>query len=249
MTRTEYHRLEAPSLGGGTGEVVVHGHWGRPVLWFPSELKSAHEFAEQGVLDAVRDAVDGGRIKIYCVSGYDVESWSADRKPMPHRAAAHRAYEDWIIWSVVPFVRGTSGGRDDIAVAGPSMGAFHAVLFALRHPHVFRRAVAFSGAYDPRAWRGWGEQDELSYLMSPFQFLPQLDGDHLAYLRSQLFLTLVVGSGQWEDTTGANASTHALDGLLSEKRIPHECFDWGAEWPHDWSSWRAQAAVYLPALG
>ena len=27
MTRTEYHRLDAPSLGG-SGEIAVHGHWG-----------------------------------------------------------------------------------------------------------------------------------------------------------------------------------------------------------------------------
>ncbi len=40
MTRTEYHRLDAPSLGG-SAEIAVHGHFGRPVLWFPS-----------GVLDA-----------------------------------------------------------------------------------------------------------------------------------------------------------------------------------------------------
>jgi len=64
-----------------------------------------------------------------------------------------------------------------------------------------------------------------------------------------LAITLVVGSGMWEDTTGANASTRALAGVLAEKQIPHELFVWGSEWPHDWPSWRAQAAVYLPALG
>ena len=53
----------------------------------------------------------------------------------------------------------------------------------------------------------------------------------------------------WEDTTGANASTRALAGVLAEKQIPHELFVWGHEWPHDWPSWRAQAAIYLPALG
>ncbi len=84
---------------------------------------------------------------------------------------------------MVPFVRDTSGGRDDIVTAGPSMGAFHAVLFALRHPHVFARAIAFSGGYDPWAWRGWGESDELTYLMSPFQFLPRLEGDPLTTCR------------------------------------------------------------------
>ena len=74
-------------------------------------------------------------------------------------------------------------------------------------------------------------------------------GVALCALRSRLALTLVVGSGQWEDTTGANASTRALAHVLADKQIPHELFVWGHEWPHDWPSWRAQAAIYLPALG
>lgn len=248
MTRTEYHQLSSPSLGGGSREVVVHGHWGRPVLWFPSEGRSAHDFADHGMLDALGEAIDGGRIKVFCVSSYDHESWSASWKPMTDRAAAHHAYEDWIIWSVLPFIRNNSGGRDDVVTAGTSMGAFHAVLFAFRHPHVFTRAVALSGAYDPRNWRGWGDHDENTYLTTPLEFIPGLVGDHLDYLRARLFLTLVVGNGQWEDTTGANHSTHVLAAMLRDKGIPHEFYDWGWEWPHDWSSWRAQAAVYLTAI-
>jgi esterase/lipase superfamily enzyme len=53
----------------------------------------------------------------------------------------------------------------------------------------------------------------------------------------------------WEDSTGANGSTRALAHVLADKQIPHELFVWGQEWPHDWPSWRAQAAIYLPALG
>lgn len=249
MTHTEYHRVAAPSLGGGEWEVVVHGHWGRPVLWFPSEGGSPHDFATHGMLEAVRGAIDEGRIKVFCVSSYDTESWSASWKPLSDRAKAHRAYEDWIIWQVLPFIRDKSGGRDDVATAGTSMGAFHAVLFALRHAHLFPRAVAMSGGYDPGRWRGWGYTDELVYLMNPMQFLPQVGGGHLDFLRGRLFLTLVVGSGQWEDTTGANHSTHVLADILRDKGIPHEFYEWGWEWPHDWSSWRAQAAVYLPGLG
>lgn len=246
MTHTEYHWVETPSLGGGAAEIVVHGHWGRPVLWFPTEKGGPHDFANNGLLDAVRGAVDAGAIKIFCVGSYDNESWSASWKPMVDRAKAHAAYEDWIIWRVVPFIRDLSGGRDDIAVAGPSMGAFHALLFALRHPHVFSRSVSLSGNYDPYTWDGWGDED---YFCNPFRFVPGLGGGHLDYLRSRLYLTLVVGSGQWEDTTGANPSTHAMGNLLREKGIPHQVYEWGWEWPHDWPSWRAQAAVYLPALG
>lgn len=246
MTHSEYHWVPTPSLGGGAAEVVVHGHWGRPVLWFPTEKGSPHDFANNGLLDAVRGAVDAGAIKIICVGSYDHESWSASWKPMSDRAKAHAAYEDWIIWQVVPFIRDSSGGRDDIAVAGPSLGAFHALLFALRHPHVFPRSVSFSGNYDPSTWHGWGDED---YFTNPFRFVPGLGGDHLDYLRRRLFLTLVVGSGQWEDSTGAKPSTYAMAHVLQDKGIPHEMFDWGWEWPHDWPSWRAQVAVYLPALG
>ena len=245
MTAYQHHWLPAPSLGGGA-EVVVHGDWGRPVLWFATEQGSAHDFSNNGMLDAVRGAVDGGRIKVYCVGSYDHESWSASWKPLQDRAAAHRAYEDWIIWHVVPFIRDSSGGRDDIATAGASMGAFHAILFALRHPHVFPRAVSFSGNYDPSTWRGWGDED---YFTSPFRFVPGLGGGQLDYLRHRLFLTLIVGSGQWEDTTGANPSTHAFANVLRDKGIPHEFYDWGPEWPHDWSSWHAQASIYLASLG
>jgi esterase/lipase superfamily enzyme len=186
---------------------------------------------------------------VFCLPSFDSSSWSASWMPLTDRARNHRRYEDWIIWQVVPFIRDRCGGRDDIATAGPSLGAFHAILFALRHPHVFGRAVAFSGNYDPWSWRGWGPSDEETYFTCPLQFVPGLHGGHLDYLRSRLFLTLVVGSGMWEDTTGANYSTHLLAGALADKQIPHEFFVWGHEWPHDWSSWRAQAAVYLPALG
>jgi esterase/lipase superfamily enzyme len=248
MTHTRYERLDAPSLGG-SGVLAVHGHWGRPVLWFPAEAGDAGEFEAQGMLEAVRPAVDEGRIKIFCVPSYDSSSWSDTNLSQGERARAHKRFEDWIIWRVVPFIRDSCGGRDDIVTAGPSLGAFHAVLFALRHAHVFGRAVAFSGAYNPWDWHGWGDSDLDTYLTTPVQFLPRADNGHLDHLRAALYLTLVVGSGQWEDTTGANASTRELASILAQKQIPHELHIWGTEWPHDWPSWRAQAAVYLPALG
>ncbi len=248
MSQTEFHSLDSPSIGG-TREIVVHGHFGRPVLVFPSEGGSAHDVVSNGLLDSVRGAVDEGRIKLFCVPSYDAQSWSANHLPIQERASAHRRYEDWILWQVAPFIRDNCGGRSDIATFGTSLGAYHAVVFALRHAHIFPRALAFSGNYNPLSWRSWGDEGEESYYLNPIQFLAGLHGDHLDYLRSQLFLTLVVGSGSWEDSTGANASTRELAHLLGIKQIPHEMHVWGTEWPHDWPSWRAQAAIYLTGLG
>jgi len=76
MTRTEYHRIDAPSLGG-SGEIAVHGHWGRPVIWFPSEAGAPWDFEANGMLDAVRPAIDDGKITVFCVPSFDSSSWSA----------------------------------------------------------------------------------------------------------------------------------------------------------------------------
>ena len=248
MTRTERVRLDSPSIGG-TREVVVHGHWGRPVLWFPSEGFGPDEFADRGMLDALRPALDDGLLTVFCVPSHDEESWSASWKPLGDRARAHLAYENWIVGHVAPLIHERCAGRSDIVTAGPSMGAFHAVLFALRHAHLFGRAVALSGSYSTWAWRGWGEGDVDTYLTDPMSFLPTEHDGHLDHLRRAVHLTLVVGSGRWEDTTGANASTRALAGVLADKQIGHDLFVWGPEWPHDWNSWQAQAATYLPSLG
>ena len=70
MTRTEYHRIDAPSLGG-SAEIAVHGHWGRPVIWFPSEGGAPWDFEANGMLDAVRPAIDDGRITVFCVPSFD----------------------------------------------------------------------------------------------------------------------------------------------------------------------------------
>ena len=247
MTHTEVHWLERSEYNGAV-EVVVHGHWGRPVMVFASEAGSPHDFAENGLLDAIRPLVDDGLIKLFCVSSYDAQSWSASWMPTEDRAWAHRAFEDWIVWRVAPFIAEHSGGRSDIATFGTSLGAFHAVLFSLRHPHLFPRALAFSGNYDPWSWRGWGDLGEQAFNTNPTQFLRSVPQGHLDYLRSQLYLTLVVGSGSWEDTTGANSSTRQLAHLLGVAGLPHEMHVWGSEWPHDWPSWQAQAQVYFPHL-
>jgi esterase/lipase superfamily enzyme len=92
----------------------------------------------------------------------------------------------------------------------------------------------------------WGERGDALYFNTPVHYVANLDGDHLDWLRSRLFLLLVCGQGMWEDTTGALASTKALGGLLAEKGIPHELDLWGYDVAHDWPWWRRQFAHHLP---
>jgi esterase/lipase superfamily enzyme len=147
---------------------------------------------------------------------------------------------------VHPFIAEDCGGTTEVVTTGCSMGAFHALNFAFQRADLFPLALCFSGNYDPSALDGWGERGDAAYFNSPIDYLANLHGDHLDWLRSQISVLLVCGQGQWEDTTGSLDSTRQVAGLLAEKGIKHELDLWGYDVPHDWPSWRAQWAHHLP---
>jgi esterase/lipase superfamily enzyme len=231
---------------GAHGSVVAYGHYGRPVLAFPAERGNAWEFEHHGMIGALDDLLSGGRLKLYCVESFDGASWSNTTIPLEARAQEHGRYESWILDQVVPWIHGDCGGPQEIATAGVSLGAYHAVNFALKRADLFPLALGLSGNYDPAGWDAWGERGEAAYFNNPLDFLAHMGGDHLDWLRGRLSVLLVCGQGQWEDTTGALESSQQLAGLLARKGIPHELDLWGHDVPHDWPSWRAQLAHHLP---
>ena len=231
---------------GANGSVVAYGHYGRPVLAFPAERGDAWEYEQRGMIGAVGELLAGGRVKLYCVESFDGASWSNTAIGLEDRAREHGRYESWILEQVVPWIHADCDGAQEIATVGVSLGAYHVVNLALKRADVFPLALGLSGNYDPATWDAWGERGEAAYFNNPMDSLAHMGGDHLEWLRGRLSVLLVCGQGQWEDTTGALASSKRLAGLLSEKGIPHELDLWGHDVPHDWPSWRAQLAHHLP---
>jgi esterase/lipase superfamily enzyme len=238
-----HHELHSPAIGAA-GSVVSYGHYGRAVLAFPAERGRAWDWQDQGMIDAVGGLLEAGRIKLYCVDSFDSTSWSNQSVPLEERARQHGRYESWILDQVVPFIQHETGG--EILTVGISLGAFHAVNFALKRADLFPLAIGLSGNYDPAAWNGWGERGEQTYFNNPVDYVEHLGGDHLDWLRSRLSVLLVCGQGMWEDSTGALESSKRLAGLLGAKGIRHELDLWGHDVAHDWPSWRAQIAHHLP---
>jgi esterase/lipase superfamily enzyme len=239
--------VEVGSSDGFRGQVVVHGHWGRPVLVFPSEGGRAWDFEDNGMVGAVRWLLDAGRLKLYCVDSADSATWSDRSVPLERRAQLHDEFERWVLDHVVPFVHGDCGGLRPVMALGCSLGAYHAANIALRHAHVFPEALCLSGSYDPSEWHAWGDRGDASYFHNPTDYVANLHGDHLEWLRRTVHLTLVVGQGSWEvDPTRALPSTRAFAEVLAAKGIPHDLDVWGHDVPHDWESWRRQVAHHLP---
>jgi esterase/lipase superfamily enzyme len=242
-----HHELYSQAIGAA-GSVVAYGHYGRPVLAFPAEAGRAWDWQDNGMVGAIAGLLDDGRVKLYCVDSFDSATWSNSSLPLEQRAREHGRYESWILDQVVPFISADSAGAAEVVTTGISLGAYHAVNFALKRADVFPLAIGLSGNYDPAAWNGWGERGEATYFNNPLDYVGHLGGDHLEWLRSRLSLLIVCGQGQWEDTTGALESSKRFAEVLAEKGIRHELDLWGYDVPHDWPSWRAQIAHHLPSF-
>ncbi len=252
--RREQTELAAPGLDRA-GTVIVHGHYGRPVLVFPSEQGRAWDYENNGMVDAVADLVEGGRVKLYCVDSFDHLSWSDRSASLEERARRHDAYERWLVDAVVPTIEADSpGALDDraghgggLVVTGCSLGAFHALNLAMKRADLFGVALCQSGSYDPALWHAWGERGDAAYFNNPSDYIPHLGGDHLDWLRTRLHVVLTVGQGAWEvDPTGSLPSTRRVAGLLAAAGISHELDVWGHDVSHDWPWWQRQLAHHLP---
>lgn len=242
--RTESLSLYSPAIGA-EGRLMVYGHYGRPMLVFPSQQGAAHDYEGNGMVGAIAHLIDEGRVKVYCVDSFDKGSWDREDLPIEDRARLHGSFEDWIVNQVASFIAADSGGQQEIITTGCSFGAFHAANFALKRADLFPLAICQSGVYDIGA-HGWGARGDATYFNNPMDYVSQLQGDHLEWLRGRVSLLLIAGQGQWEDTTGALESTKRFAGVLGEKGIRHEIDLWGHDVPHDWPSWRAQIAHQLP---
>ena len=240
----QHHELYSHAIGAA-GVVASYGHYGRPLLAFPSEGGRAYDWQDNGMIDAIGDLLEAGRVKLYCVSSFDSESWSNQSIPLEQRAREHGRYESWILDEVVPFIQHDTGG--EIMTAGISLGAFHAANFALKRADLFPLALCMSGNYDPSTLERLGRARRADLLQQPARLRrpARRRPPRLAALAG-LSLLLVCGQGQWEDTTGSLESTKRLAGMLAEKNIRHELDLWGYDVPHDWPSWRAQIAHHLP---
>ena len=220
----------------------AYGHWGAPVIVFPTAAGMAHEWAEQGMVAALWPLVEQGRIKLYCVESNVAEAWTEQGSDPRWRIHCHALYEHFVLHTLVPFVRADCRSHDlRIATAGASLGAMYAANFALKYPELFWWGLCLSGRYEVRAFTG-GLDNESVYFNNPLAYVWNLHGDALHRARNTS-LTLVCGQGPWENQ--CIDDTLALGAALQDKEIPNYLDIWGHDVSHEWYWWRLQASHHF----
>ncbi len=234
--------IDSPAMGRRV-HVWAYGHWGAPLLVFPSAAGFAHEWEREGMVETLAPLIEGGKLKLYCPESNVAETWTnrdADPRWRLHR---HQAYEHFIMHDLVPAIR-FDCRQDDlrIATAGASLGAFYAANFTLKNPELFHYALCLSGRYEATHFTG-GFSDDGVYFNNPLAYVSNLEGEHLDRVRHNTHLTLVCGQGMWED--GCIQETQAMADVLAAKGISHYRDIWGHDVSHDWIWWKRQAWLHL----
>jgi esterase/lipase superfamily enzyme len=220
-----------------------YGHFGPPLVVFPSASGMAHEWDSHGMVEALGDWLEAGKLKLYCTESNVAEAWTRKQEHPALRIKRHQAFENYVVSELVDYIREDCGSEDiPLAASGTSLGALYAANFALKFPAVFRYALCLSGRYDVN-WLTDGFSNEDIYFNNPMAYVAQLNGEHLDRVRDQTHLTLVCGQGQWED--GNIEETHAFADLLDSKGISHKRDLWGREVSHEWVWWRRQARFHI----
>jgi esterase/lipase superfamily enzyme len=237
----EHHRLPSEAMGRPM-HLWRFGHFGQPIVVFPTAAGFAHEWEAQGMLDALADLVAAGRIKLYCTESNVAEAWTRKEEHPASRIRRHVAFERYLLEELVPFIRHDCRGDVALAAAGCSLGGFYAANAALKFPETFRWALCMSGRYQMTHFTGGFTNSDV-YFNDPLAYVPGLGGEALERVRRHTHLTLVCGQGRWEE--GCIEETQALADLLQAKRIRHSRDIWGHDVSHEWPWWRRQARFHL----
>lgn len=237
-----YERWYSPRLEQEIG-VARWGHYGTPVLLFPTAGGDAHEAERGALIQACQGLLDDGRIKIYSCDSVAGQALLHRRGSVDYRMWLFNAYHECIRHEVVAAIHADLGSRQQpIVAAGSSIGAYNSLGVLCRYPDVFGAAVCMSGTYEIERFFDHASSTDL-YLSTALQFLPGLEGPQLDLLRSR-FAVVATGSGDYEDVDGAWRAGAAL----GAKGVPNRVDVWGPEWHHDWPTWLRMLPQYLTEL-
>lgn len=221
--------------------IAVYGNYGFALLLIPTAAADYLEYERFQLIDSLQPFIDSGKVKVYSVDSINNESWMNDSMEPRVKAVRHAHWNEYIYNEVVPFIKNNSSAENRIITCGASFGALHSANLFFKRPDLINGCIAMSGVYELTEYsKGYFDSDV--YFNSPMHYMPNLtDHEVLERIRQSGHIHLLSGSGAYEDPESARR----FAGVLYGKGIWYELDIWGAEWKHDWPTWRAMLPHYL----
>lgn len=223
--------------------VAMYGHFGVPVMVFPTANQDFEEYERQGMLDTLGPFLDQGMVKLYCVSAINGDSWMNRSISPAERAHRQAAYDRHVVEELVPLIYQDCMSQGlPIATLGSSFGAYHAANSLLKHPEIFRWCIGMSGIYDMSSYFD-GYRDQNCLDNNPCDYVARLHESRLDALR-KCSINIICGEGPWERVEWSKQLPQAL----ARRGVEHNFDLWGHDVAHDWPWWKVQLQLYFPRL-
>lgn len=243
LVNIEKHYLYSNALGGMM-PVAVYGHWGVPLLFFPTASADFEELERFGMISAIASHIDAGRIKVYSINSINSQSWLNKSISPGERAWRQELYNRYVFDEVVPFIYNNCGGQKlPLATAGASFGAYHAANTLFRAPSVFRWCICMSGIYDISQFLD-GYFDDTCYFNNPVSYMSNMHDQAIREELSRCRINIICGQGAWERV---HYSTQIHE-VLDNAGIGHNFELWGHDVSHDWPWWKVEMNKLLPEM-
>ncbi len=237
----EYYKWFSPSLCKEM-ELLIFGHAGNPVLFFPTRSARFYDYENWNIVDALHDKLEKGLLQLFCIDSIDIESFYAQIHPA-EKIKRHLEYEHYILNEVMPLIQDKN--KNPLTVAGCSLGGYHATNIAFKHPEYFSKVVSMSARYDLTLSTSSfsdlldGYFDENIYFNMPSMYMPNLSNDGMLSQIRNIKIIMVIGEADPFYDNNKKLST-----ALQDKNIAHDLFIWEEE-AHRPRYWRKMVQLYL----
>jgi len=219
-------------------EYLWFGRSGRALVMFPTSGGRYFENEDRELVATLGDYINEGRLQVCCIDSFNDRSWSNTSIHPAERMRVHDQYDRYLSEELFPMAAARAG-RDDVAVYGASLGGYHAVNFAARHPDQVARCIALSGMFDNHRLLD-GHWDELCYYHCPTAFVPNMDDEWTNRLRS---VEWIIATGEQDSLV---EETRNFSNILRSKGINVHSEIWPGVFGHDWPYWREHLRRFLP---
>jgi esterase/lipase superfamily enzyme len=232
----DYHHWYSPSIGRDM-HLRWYGRSGARLIAFPTSLGTHNEWPNRHMPEVLGDFIERGDLQLWCIDHNHDDSWYNKRIHPGERAWRHLKYDQYLRDELLPFTAHVNGNPFVIA-AGASFGAYHAMCFGLRNPHLVHRIIGMSGLYDITSMTD-GYMDDTVHRCNPATFMRhEHDPARMEAFRRQ---DIIMAIGATDSHVEGNRS---FSGTLWERGIGNALRIWDG-WAHDWPYWESMIRKYV----
>ena len=146
MAKVEHIQYYSNTLNRNIN-LEVTGHWGHPILMFPSSGGQFTQNTDFGLVGSVMNFIDEGKVKIYNVETIDMMSFYDDHMDSGTKIHNYELYMQFLKNELIPYIQ-KECNTHRIGVSGVSFGGFHAANTAFRFPDLISHYIGMSAAFN-----------------------------------------------------------------------------------------------------